>query len=180
MLSEQLCGNTSYGCIFCKTGSEHTLAQELSQDMLDIDFLVAEKQNRRRINGKMTTETVIMFPGYVFFRSTSKIDPTKLERNPLTLKLLTYDDERWQLVGDDYLFVRWLFMQGGIIGFSKARIEDNRLVFLNGPLMGQEKNIIKINRRFQNCLVSLVFENRKNKIWLGYELETEGEVLQDI
>lgn len=180
MLSEQLSGNTSYGCIFCKTGYEHTLAYELSQDILDIDFLVAKKKNRRRINGIMITETVDMFPGYVFFRSTSKVDLTKLERNPLTLKLLTYDDERWQLDGDDYLFVRWLFMQGGIIGFSKARIEDNKLVFLNGPLVGQEKNVIKINRRFQNCLVSIAFGDKNNKIWLGYELETEREVLRDV
>ena len=38
-------------------------------------------------------------------------------------------------------------------------------------LIPEGDRIIKINRRFQNCLVDLVFERRKIKAWLGYELE---------
>ena len=175
MFPRQYHKHFSYGCIFCKTGYEQALVSELSKDMRDTEFLIAKKKIRRRINGEMTVDTDIMFPGYVFFRTITEIDQRLFESNSLVLKLLTYNDKEWKLIGDDYALVRWLFSQGGMIGFSKAIIKENRLVFLTGPLMGLEDRIIKINRRFQNCLVDLVFERRKIKAWLGYELEEKEE-----
>lgn len=162
-----------YGCFFCKTGCEQTLANDLNHNIRSADFLVAQKKSRRRINGRMSEETVVLFPGYVFFRSYEDMDPALLKGWPSLLKILTNSDGSWQLVGEDYRFAEWLFAQGGIIGFSKALIIGERLRILNGPLMGHEGQIIKVNRRFQNCLVILTFEDRVFKVWLGYELISE-------
>ena len=159
MFSEQHIRNYSYGCIFCKTGYERMIVQELSQNTRDIDYIAAQKRIRRR-----------MFPGYVFFRGKDNIDITILVKWPAVLRVLSNGIGQWQLVGNDYRFAEWLFLHDGVIGFSKAFVDGNMLRFLKGPLKGHEGQVIKINRRFQNCLVLLRFEDREFRIWLGYEL----------
>ena len=86
-------------------------------------------------------------------------------------KLHAQDKFRPKYPEDD--IVRWLFSNKGVIGFSSAIIEGDKLRILTGPLMGQEDKIIKVNRRFQNCLVALDFEGKQFKVWLGYELKGE-------
>ena len=160
----------AYGCIFCKTGYERALVREMSLKMNDMEFLVAQKKSRRRINRKMVEEIVIMFPGYVFFKTSGYFDTSIICKWPSVLRILTNGEGRWELTGDDYKFATWLFSHDGIIGFSKAMMVGDRLKILKGPLQGHEGQIIKVNRRFQNCLVMLEFEGRQFKIWLGYEL----------
>lgn len=170
MLEEQAKDDALYGCIFCRTGYEKALVQELSQNLADAEFLVGQKKSRRRISGKMIEETVIMFPGYVFLRTCKEIDTAKLKEWPNVLKLLSNSDGDWQLTGDDLKFAEWLFSQGGVIGFSDALVVGEKLKIRRGPLMGYEGQIIKVNRRFQNCLVVMKFEHREFKVWLGYDL----------
>ena len=156
--------SASYGCIFCKTGREMVLLKELSGNVHSAEFLVAQKKCRRRVGGMMNEETVIMFPGYIFFRTYEAFDLKVLTKWLDVLKILSTGDRGWRLMGDDYMFAEWLFSQRGTIGFSDAKIVDGKLQILKGPLMGHEGQIIKINRRFQNCLVKIRFDQKEYRI----------------
>lgn len=162
--------SASYGCIFCKTGREMALVKELSRNVHSAEFLVAQKKSRRRVGGMMNEETVIMFPGYIFFRTYETVDLAELTKYADVLKLLSDNDGRWQMAGDDFFFAEWIFSQGGVIGFSDALVVDGKLKIIDGPLMGREEQIIKVNRRFHCCLALLKFNEREFRVWLGYDI----------
>lgn len=162
--------NESFGCVFCKTGKESSLLQNLTSYINGATFLVAKKQIRRRINGQSKVETVIMFPGYIFFKAYNDIKISNITKQSDVLKVLSGGDGCWKLKGTDYDFALWLFSHNGVIGFSKAVIVDDKLKIIEGPLLGYDDEIIKVNRRFQSCLVKMKFDGNEIKIWLGYEI----------
>ena len=157
----------SYGCLFCKTGSEKELTKTL-QSIEGIQAIAPERQYRRRINGTMKILTEILFPGYVFFRVLSGFDALKLLRYADVLKLLT-TEKKWQLQNADAEFAQWLFQQGNVLTFSQAYFEGDRIRIIDGPLKNYEGMIMKVNRRFQNAQIVLSFRELQIKVWLGYE-----------
>lgn len=157
----------AYGCIFCKTGSEKTVARALNTNV-DVQAIAPERKYRRRVNGKMKEQTEILFPGYVFFRAPIDFDSIKLLRYTDVYKLLTTEKE-WMLRNADADFAQWLFKQGEVLEFSNAYFEGDRIRIASGPLKDYEGQITRVNKRFQNAQIVLNFHSLQIKVWLGYE-----------
>lgn len=159
-----------FGCIFCKTGRERETVRQLSEAIHTVVFITPEKVIRRRTKTGMTEEKEILFPGYIFFQTSDDVPIISINQNKNVIKVLYTEINDWKLLGNDYLFAKWVFENNGVFGISEAHYVGDRIRIISGPLMGLDGQIQKVNRRFKTCQVSINFNQQEFKIWLGYEL----------
>ena len=83
--------------------------------------------------------------------------------------ILTYDDNTWQLRGDDLLVAKWIIENNGMIGVSKLYCEGDNIRIVDGPLKKIEGRICRIDKRNRNALVSFGIFEQTFKVWLAFE-----------
>lgn len=54
------------------------------------------------------------------------------------IRVLSVDGGVWQLRDEDERFVQWLFRYNGLLGFSQAYKEGDRIKSISGPLKDME------------------------------------------
>lgn len=86
------------------------------------------------------------------------------------IKILTVDKGTWQLAGQDERFAKWLFKYDGLLNFSKAYREGERIKIVSGPLKDMEGQIKRIDKRGRSGQVILQFGGISTKVWLGFDL----------
>ena len=155
-----------YACCYCQTGKEKSLAARLNERYPEMRASVAEKLSRRRQHGEWVDQKKLLFSSYVFLSFPSGELPKELFKEGL--RFLKTDGE-WPLQGQDEEFARKLFASDGVLGYSKACFEGDRIRILSGPLMDYQGKILRVDRRFRNCEVSITMGNREVRVWLGYE-----------
>ena len=170
-----LVADESYGCLFCRTGREKRIADEIEAEIVDIRVLFAQKLRRRRQGHISVEESVPLFPGYLFFRTGDELDARKLSRHMDVYKLLRDGQGVWQLRGEDLALAKELFRSDGVVGFSKAYYEGDRIRITDGPLKAYEGRIIRVNRRSQTAQIALGMDGREVTVWLGFELIERNE-----
>ena len=166
-----------YGCIACRVGSEERLRWEMKDRMPNTTVIFPRKKRIRRLGGAALEEETPLFPGYVFF-STEEDRPDLREflRKDYVFKLLTNPDGDWMLRDSDRQFVEMLFASGGVIGFSKAFYEGDRIRILDGFLKNYEGSIIRLNKRARTAEVRVQFRGKSVSMWVGYEVLGEGDI----
>ena len=80
-----------YGCLFCRTGVETTIAGYINQTITDVEAVAPTRTRRKTIAGKPVEDQVQLLPGYIFFRTETDEQITQLTRITNVLKLLQYD-----------------------------------------------------------------------------------------
>lgn len=167
------CGNeqqesTSYGCIFCRVGCEDHVVTEILNEESDIRLISPVKLRYNR--GKKATERILLFPGYVFFSVSPDYKISNITRNRYVYRVLTYADSSWQLVGADKEVAEKLFSCNGVIDFSKAYYENDRIRIVEGFLKDFEGKIKRVNHRMRTAEVVVNIGATTFHIWLGFEL----------
>lgn len=170
---------TAYGCLFCRTGNEKQLAETLQRDNPGLRIFAAEKLRRRRQGKTCINETIMLFPGYLFFLADAGFNVYEFNKRQDVFRVLHDGNGRWQLRGEDETFARELFVQNGVIGFSKAYFEGNRIRIVDGMLKACEGRILRVNKRAQTAQVSLGVGGQEITAWLGYELIESCEMEND-
>ena len=160
----------AFGCLFCRTGNEKRIAQSIERDLPEVRLISAEKMRRRRYGHRYEEEPVPLFPGYLFFCADADFEAQRLAGKPDVYRLLHASDGTWQLYGSDEVFARCLFAQNGVIGFSKAYYEGERIRIVDGILKEYEGKILRVNRRAQTAQICVGMCGREITIWLGFEL----------
>lgn len=164
---EKLC----YGCLFCTTGKERLVAQGIEVMCPGVRTLIARQEKHKTVHGRKFRETVPLLPGYVFFQAEYNTEPyAKFPREHVLRLLTTGENRQWQLAGEDEKFAAWLFRCDGLLGFSKAYKEQDKIRIVSGPLKDLEGQILRIDRRGRSGQVALEFNGRQVKVWLGFEL----------
>jgi len=159
----------NYGCVFCTTGREDAVAGYIRQQFEHIMALPAAQMKHKSVNGKKTHERCIMLPGYIFLRTEASILPITLTRTPGVLKVLYEEDRAWALRNANRSFVTWIYENKGLLDISKIYREGERVRIVEGPLRSQQGNIIRIDKRTRNCLLSLTFNSNVIYTWLAFE-----------
>ena len=160
----------SYGCVFCLTGKEQTVADMIHLSCRDVQALTMRKARYRTCNKVKTKEEVIVLPSYVFFKAPSDAEPLAKFPRQNVIRILTTDGGRWQLAGEDERFVDWLFHYNGVLGFSEAYKEGDRIRIVSGPLKDMEGKITRVDKRGRSGQVVLSFNGKDIPVWLGFEL----------
>lgn len=165
----------AYGCLFCRTGREKRIAEEIETELPDVRVIFAEKLRRRRQGRSSVEECVGLFPGYLFFRAAADRNVLPIARHSDVFRLLRDSEGIWHLRGSDLALARELFRNDGVVGFSKAYYEGDRIRITDGMLKAYEGQIIRVNRRSQTAQIALGLGDREITAWLGFELIERSE-----
>lgn len=159
-----------YGCVFCVTGKEESVAKGIAHVCPGIRVTAAYQEKFKSVNGVKSKVKALMLPGYVFFEADADAEIVSQFPRIGIIRILTDDNRDWRLKGEDYDFARWLFTNEGLIGFSTAYREGEQIRFLSGPLKDMEGMICRVDKRGRSGQVAVKFDGREIKLWLGFDL----------
>lgn len=162
--------NWAYGCVFCATGKEADIAKRIEQMCANIRTVVARQLKKKSNQGEKHIEEAILFPGYIFFEAPTGLETVSMFPKENIFSVLKSESGDWQLYGDDARFVHWLFSYDGLIPFSKAYKEGDRIRIVSGPLKDFEGQILCTDKRNQSRKVAIRFCNREVTTWLGFKI----------
>ena len=158
-------------------GTEKIVTQLISYQFgKDVEVSPALYERHRTRNGEKWRDTAVFMPGYVFFRCGEDIFlPYSFPRDR-GFRLLRDEEGDWRLQGRDLEYAQWLMSYGGLLPFSRAFEEQNRIRIVSGPMKDREGCVEKIDRRGRTALVRLEFQGRIFRVWLGFELMS-GDIM---
>jgi len=159
-----------FGCIFCRTGSELHVAEDIENSHPGICAFAPRRLRKRHMVCGNLQEAVILFPGYVFIAAPADYPAARLMENRHCYRLLHAEGGGWQLRGADRDLARMMYENHGIVGISQAYYEGGRIRIADGFLRGREGEIIRVNRRAQTAQVRLRILDRTLLAWVGFEL----------
>ena len=159
-----------YGCLFCVTGREEMVAERIRLNCTGIHAVTMRKMKYRTSRGIKSSEESLLLPGYVFFRADANANPICDLPKIDVIRILTTGVGEWRLCGGDRRFAEWLFQYDGLLDFSKAYCEGERIRIIAGPLKDMEGKIVRIDKRGRSGQIIVDFHDRPIAIWLGFEL----------
>ena len=154
-----------YGCLFCRTGAEATIAGYINQTIADAEAVAPTRPRRKTVAGKAVEDQVQLLPGYIFFRTESDEQISRLTRITNVLKLLEYDNLSWELTDGDREFAEFLF-DNDLLQSPHVTFINGRLHFEDGFLHGHDDAVLRINRRKRTAEVRLEIDQLA--FWIGY------------
>ena len=160
--------DVSYGCLFCMTGKEQSVAEQIQTACPNVRATTMRQLKHRTCKKVKTREEAILLPSYVFFEAPSSMEPSVEFPTQNVIRILFLDKGVWQLQGEDERFVKWLFRYDGLLGFSQAYREGDRIRIISGPL----KDIRRVDKRGMSGQVVLSFYGKEIPVWLGFEMIT--------
>lgn len=162
--------NNAYGCVFCITGKEALVAEQIEAACPGVRALTARWEKHKSVNGKKSKVQAVLLPSYVFFRAPRDFSSFSCFPQENVIRILQTDRHAWQLTGADEQFARWLFSYDGLLSFSKAYQEGTRIRIVSGPLKDMEGSVQRIDRRGRSGQVTLSFNGKPVTVWLGFDL----------
>ena len=135
---------------------------------------------RRNLNikksGKVKIATSAVFPGYIFIEAESKEQIQEYQwdfrRTEGFFRFLMSNQDITPLKDRDLeLVLHFINNSGSISGKSKVYFNENsRIVVVEGPLLGLEGRIVKVDRRKGRAKIMLDLYNDSFTIDLGFEV----------
>ena len=168
----------SFFAIQVVSGREDAYIEFFSKQRPDQALYNIKKTIRSRKKGKPTLVTSCLFPGYLFFQyHEDGISPELLSNFRKTkyfIRVLPGTDNINPLSDRDASIIRQLVAFGGEIGSSLVAFdENNRITVIQGPMMGMEGRIIKVDRRKKRAKVRLEMNDSPISFYFYFE-ETES------
>lgn len=154
-----------YGCLFCRTGAEATIAGYINQTITDVEAVAPTRIRRKTVAGKAVEDQVQLLPGYIFFRTESDEPLPLLTRITNVLKLLEYDNLSWELTGGDREFAEFLF-DNDLLQSPHVSFIDGKLHFEDGFLYRHDDAVLRVNRRKKTAEVRLEIDQLA--FWISY------------
>ena len=154
-----------YGCLFCRTGAETTIAGYINQTSTNVEAVAPTRTRRKTVAGKPVEDQEQLLPGYIFFRTESDEPLPPLTHITNVLKLLEYDNLSWELTGSDREFAEFLFDNDPLQPPHVSFIDD-KLHFEDGFLYGHDDAVLRVNRRKKTAEIRLVID--RLAFWIGY------------
>ena len=154
-----------YGCLFCRTGAEATIASYINQTITNVEAVAPTRTRRKTVAGKAIEDQVQLLPGYIFFRTETDEQVPQLTRITNVLKLLEYDNLSWELTGGDREFAEFLFDND--LFQPHVTFIDGRLHFEDGFLYGYDDAVLRVSRRKKTAEVRLGID--RLAFWIGYD-----------
>lgn len=167
----------AYGCIFCVTGKERSVAR-LVERACDVRTIVARQQKYKTVQGVSLLEEKILYPGYIFLET--QIDTELFRALPKDADILTVlrsESGDWRLYGNDEKLVGWLFSYDGLLPISQARKEGDWVRIASGPLLDLSGQIVRFDKHHKSAQVAVTFCNRPVKFWLNFEILERTEII---
>lgn len=167
--------DTNWYVIQVKSRREDIVMKEcrllISNDIL-IDCFVPKYRHLKRYQGKWHQVEDILFTGYVFLIS-DRIEELfhELSRIPELTKLLGNDgDNIYPLTKKDIVFLEKFINDDYLLDMSTGYIEGDKVVIRDGPLVGYEGFITKIDRHKRIAYLDLFLFDQQLSTKVGLEI----------
>ncbi|MBU3159847.1 antiterminator LoaP [Clostridium frigoris] len=159
--------------LFVNTNQEEKVKKILEKEVGDeYKFIVPTRELRERKNGKWHNVKRKLFPGYVLIKGIMNIETYyKLKKVPGIIKLLSSENEVLTVDESELRVLKILIdNDDNNIGISMLYKENDDVKIVEGPLMGIEGQIVKVDGRKGRAKVSLNFMNEERIVELGIEV----------
>lgn len=162
-----------------RTGTEQSIQLQcqkyISDEVLERCF-IPYYEEKKRIRGEWTTQTKVLFPGYVFMITENiEILYEALKRvNGLT-KLIGTGEDIVPLNDEEIEFMESFGGANQVVEMSEGIIEHSQVKILSGPLQGKEGYIRKIDRHKRKAWLEMEMFGRIQKIQVGLEIVAKIE-----
>lgn len=167
-------------CIFCRTGAEEQLRDELMKRYDGMKAIAAIQEKHRIIDRRCEIERKIFLPGYLFLYSEEPLAFEELLRNEDIFRILGSEETAHELQEGDKAFAEWLLKNDGVIGMSRIRMRDGRIHAMTGPMQYFARQVIRMNKHTRNALVRMDFYGTEREIWLAFEFDDEQDDMEGI
>lgn len=142
------------------SGQEEDFLRFIALSRPDLAFHHIKKSMTIRKAGKHITQSIPLFPGYLFFQwGEPELTPaviSSIRRTRHYIRFLPASDRIAPLNALDSEIIRRLLSLGRELGSSLVTFdENNRIRVIEGPLMGLEGSIVKVNKRKRRAKVAL-------------------------
>ena len=159
--------------LFVETGRE-TLIQKWIQYFFDQSVCISIVPKRRLIEskqGKKYSVVKTMFPGYVFINTDMCVEVYyKLAKVPNMIRVLN-NGSYWSNINDDEITsIVNLVGDNGIVDYSKIFIENSKVFVKDGPLLGMEGIIKKVDKHRSRAKIELILMGELRLIDVGIEM----------
>lgn len=98
-----------YGCLQCRPGTEEQVKAEISQNLTSVKAIVPRQKTLVCKDGVHSVDSVILFPGALYFRAGNDLDVKKLLKLKGVRGILTNADGSWALRAEDRELASFLF-----------------------------------------------------------------------
>ncbi|MCX7026868.1 MAG: transcriptional antiterminator NusG [Spirochaetes bacterium] len=173
----------SYYAIQIMSGREDTFVELLGKTTPDAIVFNIKKKIQSRRRGKPVTLVNPVFSGYIFMECPQEGIPpalvTSLKRTKGFARILPSTDHIKALNERDSKIIRRLVSFGKEIGPSLVTFdENNRIKVIEGPLLGMEGRIVRVDRRKRRAKITLELENSSISFDLGFEVLQKLEAVK--
>ncbi|MFP4153680.1 MAG: antiterminator LoaP [Alkalispirochaeta sp.] len=141
-------------------------------------FWWPRRKLRIRRRGRTFPTLTPLFPGYVFLETETMTDLLfrAIRRTTGFIRFLKSNDDIRPLSDEDMGLIRHFLSFGEIVTESKVTFdENNRIVVKEGPLLGLEGKIVKVDRRKGRAKVKLDMYENAFLIDLAFEMLEPGK-----
>lgn len=167
----------SWYVIFVETGYEDEFCRyadkEKNQRYAGIQYslLVPKRKIFERKNGILREVIKTMFPGYVLLETDSIVKFFLQARNsPHIIRFLRHDTHFLEVRKEEIKPILEMVDSCGLIQISKAFVENDRVKIVEGPLLGMEGVIKRIDKRKGRARVNFFLNENSLLIDLGIEI----------
>lgn len=159
--------------LFTNTNQEEKVKKILEKEMKDeCQAIIPTRELKERKNGKWYNIKRKLFPGYVLIKTIMNTEIYyKLKRVNGIIKLLRNEKEILTVSQKELKILKILIdNDDNNIGISRVYKENDSIRIIEGPLMGLEGQIVKIDTRKGRAKVNIGFINEEKLVELGIEL----------
>ena len=158
-----------------RTGKEEAIAKKL-QFHIDHDVLlecfIPCCKRQKKFRGKWQIVEEVLFKGYIFM-ITNQVEQlyTQLKKVPDLTKLLGNDGkEIYPIYPQEAMFLTKFSNKDHVVDISNGIIENDKIIINEGPLIGLEGLITKIDRHKRIAYVDVELLGKLTRVQVGLEI----------
>ena len=160
--------------IWVETGKEHKVRGVL-ENLVPADtyekIVIPEKAIQKKVKGQWRKVQSVLFPGYLFVVAEDITEfAAALNEVPEFTKMLKSGDVISAIHPKEEAVLERLVEKDEMVDMSYGIIENDRVQILEGPLMGMEGLVKKINRHKRIAVLEMEMFERVMQVEVGVEI----------
>lgn len=142
----------------------------VEEDYID-EIFVPELEQMKRFKGEWHKVKKIMFPGYVFVSTQKELDLYEnLKSVPTLTKILKTGEDITPVTPREEDFIKKLIGKDKVAEVSVGYIEGDKLIVTEGPLIGMEGLVKKIDRHKRIAILQMEMFGNLTEVTMGLEV----------
>ena len=164
-------------------GKEKKICDFLEKEE-DWEVFTPYKEVVHKVKGERVIVNKLLFPSYVFIETT--LIPSDFRQRLLKkrqqiqgiLKELKYEDNISALTEKEQAYLSRLMNDDKVVSLSKGEIIDGQVIIVEGPLMGYESSIKKIDRHKRRAILEVEINGNIMEVNVSLEIVKKIELLK--